>query len=549
MLGIDRLDGGFVEVEGAAQSREEGALVVGELAVEPDDAVLEFPRRRSKGLRRDDTPMTHGAWQVEPVVGEDGPEGTSAMLHRNVDRGDPEQTTVPEKQGAGGAERVDGWVAQRRGERPRASARSSEPPEAPVFEVGQVLDGRLEILSLLGAGGMAQVWEAKDHVLARRVAIKTARPKPNLPPLRKEAQALAAFSHPSLVAVYGLGNENGVEYIVMERIFGVSLSEKLRRRQAEKRPFALSEALHYLEAIAEGLAVVHQAGLAHRDVKPANVMLTPDGRIVLMDFGLVIPEYDSDLRGVIAGSPPYMAPETLRDCVTKGGGPLVDIYALGATCFELLTFEPPFRAPTVQRVCQMHVDAPVPSLRARRADVPEELDRLVAQMLCKDPSDRPPSARAIAWHLREMADRLARAKDPSFPPPPKQTIDVLIVEDDEALARIEGFYVEELFGRDHVSLRHARDGLEAIEQVRVQAPDLLLLDLHLPKLNGIEVGMQMRGDRLAPQTKFVAISAGAQERDLQLLHLLGFHHFVPKGEDMKERLHEALRPLFPQLTR
>jgi len=419
----------------------------------------------------------------------------------------------------------------------------------PLFTAGQVVGGHFEILSLLGAGGMAQVWEARDQHLERRVALKVAKPKPNMPPLRKEAQALAAFRHPSLVTVHSMGEHDGIDFIVMERIFGVSLAKKLKERSAEGRPILLSEALRYLTAIAEGLAVVHRAGLAHRDVKPENIMLTPDGRIVLMDFGLVVPEYDSELRGLVAGSPPYMAPETLRDRVALGGGPLVDVYAFGATCFELLTFETPYAsAESVNHLFAMHLDAVIPSVRDKRADVPMELDQLIREMLAKEPSSRPQSAQGIAWQLKGIASRLDQpiAKS-SIPPAASPSIDVLIVEDDDALARIECFYIEELFGKDRVRLRRARDGQEAINAVRGQAPDLLLLDLHLPKLNGIEVGMQIRGDDLAPETKIVAVSAGAQERDLQLLHLLGFHHFVPKGEGMRERLAEALRPLFPEL--
>ncbi len=479
---------------------------------------------------------------------------------------DPGRPTLPAKRGAAELENdpeavtvevevepppEENRTATMPTERPPEGLRGSDSraPEPPLFEPGQIVDGHFEILSLLGAGGMAQVWEAKDRDLERRVALKAAKPQPNLPSLRKEAQALAAFSHPSLVSVHSLGHHEGIDYIVMERIFGVSLAQKLRERRVENRPLAIPEALRYLTAIADGLAVVHRAGLAHRDVKPENVMLTPDGRIVLMDFGLVIPEYDSELRGLVVGSPPYMAPETLRDQVSRGGGPLVDIYALGCTCFELLTFQTPYAsADSLNHIFAMHIDAKIPAVGELRPEVPLELDQLIQEMLAKEPASRPQSAQGIAWQLKGIATRLSEpmAKG-SIPPAAKRVVDVLIVEDDDALARIECFYIEELFGKDRVRLRRAHDGQEAIDAVRGQAPDLLLLDLHLPKLNGIEVGMQIRGDDLAPQTKIVAISAGAQERDLQLLHLLGFHHFVPKGEGMKDRLAEALTPLFPEM--
>ena len=418
--------------------------------------------------------------------------------------------------------------------------------DGPLFQPNTVVDGHFRILTQLGRGGMAQVWEAKDLDLDRRVALKAARPRPPVPPLRKEARALAAFQHPSLVTVYGIGHHEGIDFIVMERIFGVSLAERLQERRVREKRMDLSVALEVLTAIAGGLAVVHRAGLAHRDVKPENVMLTPDGRVVLMDFGLVLPEYDSTLRGFVAGSPPYMAPETLADRVGMGGGQLVDIYALGATAFEMLTGRTPFEASSLQELFAKHLEAPIPSVRALGDNCPQELDELIGEMLAKDPAERPQSAQGIAWQLRGIAARLQTPRRAaSQRPPAAATLDVLVVEDDDALARVEAFYLEQLFGKDRLRLRRARDGEEAVAAVRLRAPDLLLLDLHLPKLNGIEVGMQIRGDGLAPDTKFIAISAGAQEQDLQLLHLLGFHHFVPKGEAMKDRLAEALRPLFP----
>ncbi|MAQ17128.1 MAG: hypothetical protein CMN30_20340 [Sandaracinus sp.] len=421
----------------------------------------------------------------------------------------------------------------------------------PLFEVDEMVAGHFRVLGQLGRGGMAQVWEAKDLELDRRVALKAARPRPPVPPLRKEARALAAFQHPSLVTVYGLGHHEGIDFIVMERIFGVSLAERLEERRSRGRQLELSAALEVLTAIAAGLAVVHRSGLAHRDVKPENVMLTPDGRVVLMDFGLVLPEYDSTLRGFVAGSPPYMAPETLADRVGMGGGQLVDVYALGATAFEMLTGRAPFVAPSLNELFVMHMEAPAPSVRDLRADCPPALDELVGEMLEKDPARRPQSAQGIAWQLRGIAARLDTPRRAASQPPPAPDtgiLDVLVVEDDDALARVEAFYLEQLFGRERLLLRRARDGEEAVAAVRQRAPDLLLLDLHLPKLNGIEVGMQIRGDGLAPDTKFVAVSAGAQESDLQLLHLLGFHHFVPKGEGMQERLAEVLIPLFPELS-
>ena len=455
------------------------------------------------------------------------------------------------------------------------SSPSDTDDEPPLFQVGEVVGGVFEIRGMLGEGGMAQVWEAKDHDLERRVAIKAALPKPNVPPLRKEAQALAAFRHPSLVTVHGVGHHHGIDYIVMERIYGISLAMHLEQRRHAEVELDVAEVIALLVDIADGLAVVHRTGLAHRDVKPQNIMLTPDGRVVLMDFGLVLPEYEVEQQRVIAGSPPYMAPETLRNTVVSGGGQLVDVYALGATAFELLTLQTPFcDANTMEDLFRQHDEGRIPSVMALRPEVPLALDALIQEMLAKDPNERPQSVEGVAWQLRSIEDRVRRKKTPrtlwpkavaaparlaaasktKSKPPEKQrgrpsggeacAVDVLIVEDDDALARVEAFYVKEVFGADAVTLRRAHDGVEAIRMVRDRAPHLLLLDLHLPKMNGIEVGMHIRGERLAPDMKVIAVSAGAQEHDLQVLHQLGVHHFVPKGAEMN-RLAVAVRPLFP----
>jgi len=396
------------------------------------------------------------------------------------------------------------------------------------------LAGVYEIRSLLGAGAMGQVYEARDHDLDRRVAIKAA--WPGLPSLRQEARALAAFRHPSLVTVHTLGEHRGAEFLVMERIYGVSLEAHMDHRIERGGRFSLEEAVKILVSLAEGLAVVHRAGLAHRDVKPANVMLTPDHRIVLMDFGLVLPEFAVAAQTGIAGSPSYMAPEALENTVATGSGHLTDIYALGVVAFELLTGRLPFEAETLAELWTLqHEEAP-PPIHALRPDVPPALSRLVRECLKLAPDARPQNADAFAWQIEASLRRDVQSAAPTMPPP---TVDVLIVEDDADMARILAFYAKQELGG--VSVRRAVDGLEAIEAVRERAPDIMLLDLHMPKMNGVEVLMQMRGERMAEGAAVIAVSAGAQRDDLELLHQLGIHHFVSKGEDLKAKLAEALR--------
>lgn len=389
---------------------------------------------------------------------------------------------------------------------------------------------------------MGQVFEAHDTSLDRRVAIKAAWPHIPGPGLRNEARALAAFRHPSLVTVYGLGVHRSIDYIIMERIYGVSLQTLVFQKKNQRQRFEVDEVRRILLALAEGLAVVHRAGIAHRDVKPGNVMLTPDQRVVLMDFGLFLPEFEMAQQSFIAGSPPYMAPEALTNTLSPGSGPAVDLFALGVTAWELLTLELPREADDVEALYEM-LKTPLPDIRTRRPDVPEPLARLVAELCAFDPADRPPSAEHVAWSLRRI--ERAVSGSPGDGPAP---VRLLVVDDDRDVARVISFYAQRVVG-ERAEIRVAHDGEQALEAIRSEPPDIMLLDLHMPRLNGIEVCMLMRGEGLAPHCKIIGVSAGAQEHDRQLLFELGVEGFVLKGPGLQAELESILRRMVPTSTR
>lgn len=408
--------------------------------------------------------------------------------------------------------------------------------EEQIFATGELIDGAYEIIQLLGHGGMGQVFEALDHSLNRRVAIKAAWPNPLAPPLRNEARALAAFSHPSLVMVHSLGAHGDIDYLVMERVYGVPLTEHLATRPG--RVLDHHAAVEILLPVAEGLAVVHRAGLVHRDVKPDNVMLTPDGRVVLMDFGLVLPEFHIDGQTTVAGSPPYMAPEALANKTNSGEGHLVDMFALGVVAYELLTGARPYDGATLREVTAAH-KAGRPKLLSELTDCPSDLGDLIHEMIAIDPHERPQSAEGAARRLRGVRDPVATG-DTLRPAP--RVPNVLIVDDDADLARILSFYVRQILGE--IEVRTASDGEQALRQVLEKEPDVMLLDLHMPRMNGIELCMQLRGQRLAGDCTIISVSAGAQEDDVQLLHQLGIHHFIEKGSNLRGRLRTVLSELF-----
>jgi len=404
--------------------------------------------------------------------------------------------------------------------------------ESRIFATGELLDGVYEIMQLLGRGGMGQVFEAHDHLLNRRVAIKAAWPNPLTPPLRNEARALAAFQHPSLVSVHTLGAHRGIDYLVMERVYGVSLTQHASTRWSSGQTFTSDEVLRILLPTAEGLSVVHRAGLVHRDIKPDNIMLTPVQRVVLMDFGLVLPEFDVNGRQRVAGSPPYMAPEALLNTAEPGSGHLVDIFGLGVLAYELLTGARPYQGTTIREVIAAHERGEPLPLSQARPDCPAKLSQVVQEMLNPNPQLRTQSAEAAAWQMRATLENRPQVEVAAVSQ--RKPLSVLIVDDDVDLAKILSFYVRQIVGR--ADIRVAHDGEEALRQIQDEEPEVMLLDLHMPRMNGVEVCMQLKGEGLAQSCSVISVSAGAQEHDVQLLHQLGIHHFLEKGSNLRERL-------------
>ncbi len=401
------------------------------------------------------------------------------------------------------------------------------PRRAPSFAVGSIVGGAYQIRRVLGAGGMGVVYEAHDRLLNRRVAIKL--PQDASGSLRREAQALAAIRHPSMVGVYAMGVEQGVEFLVMELVRGTTLYETMRKQEATGRPFSVAEAVDILIGIGEGLAAVHASGISHRDIKPANIMLAPGNRTVLMDFGLFKPEFES--LDAVAGSPEYMAPEVCTGHVDPGSGHLVDLYALGIIAWELLAGAPPFRGVTPMDTLTLHVHAPVPELAPRRADAPPELLALVRELLSKAPSDRPGNCDDVLGRLRAIRARGERSGW-------RDGFSVLIVDDDRELAESLRATIRSAVPDAEITI--ARDGEAAFASLLRNVPTMLLLDLNMPRMNGLELAMTLRGSGLAQSCRIVSIAAELGARDRELLRELGVVDYVPKTPALPRALVEIV---------
>jgi serine/threonine-protein kinase len=260
--------------------------------------------------------------------------------------------------------------------------------------------GGFEIVRLLGRGGFGDVYEARDTLLGRSVAVKVlartfGTDAARLAAFLSEARAAAALRHPNVVAIYQVGREAAVTFIVMELIRGGSCSDWLKT----KGPMSEAQATWIVSESARGLAAAHARGVVHRDIKPANLMLDDQGRVKVADFGLALrvdrPE-QHDADGTIVGTPNFMSPEQFEGAAVDGR---TDIYSLGATYFNLLTGRPPFVAETTTQLLAKHIIEPPPDPRTLRADLPEGCFRVIRTAMAKRPDDRYPNAEAMIADL------------------------------------------------------------------------------------------------------------------------------------------------------
>jgi eukaryotic-like serine/threonine-protein kinase len=420
--------------------------------------------------------------------------------------------------------------------RPIQPTTAPAPPMEPhVFNVGEVVADIYEIRSVLGSGGMGEVYEANDRVLNRRVAIKVVRPSIAADYLLREGRALAALHHPGVVTVHAMGMHRNVPYLVLERVRGLSLDRMIDQRGLRGETFGLVEAVDLLVSIADALSIVHKAGLSHRDVKPGNVMLAPGGRVVLMDFGLVLPHADRAGHKSVAGSLQYMAPEALTGDLAEGAAQLGDVYALGVLGFELLTGVAPFEGDEPVDLYRSKTRAPLPRATDYRADVPPPLVELLAQMMAPDASDRPQGAEAALWQLRTVRKGLETSAAP-------RRFSVLVVDDDEDMRAALTLYVRSAV--PDADVEAIGDGRSALKSVRKRVPDLLLLDLDLPDMNGIEVCMLLRGMQLGSACMIVSVSGRATKADVELLQQLGVRS-LEKGPALMKDLVELVQRMRP----
>jgi serine/threonine-protein kinase len=277
---------------------------------------------------------------------------------------------------------------------------------------GAVLNNRYQLLERIGSGGMADVFRARDLSLDRYVGIKVLRKDYTANPgfqerFRQEARSAANLSHPNIVTVHDYGVAEDQIYIVMEYIPGTDLKSLLRKRGR----FTVEEAIPLIVQACAGIGYAHRAGLVHCDIKPHNMLVTPDQRLKVTDFGIaralatIHPEERSE---VVWGSPQYFSPE---QAAGEAPSPASDVYSLGVVLYEMLSGMPPFTAPTAEELARLHIEAqPIP-INEYVPDVPSTLEEIVMKVLAKEPSARYRTADQLGRVLLKFGTR--RDDDPT----------------------------------------------------------------------------------------------------------------------------------------
>ncbi len=274
--------------------------------------------------------------------------------------------------------------------------------------IGKILGNRYRLIELIGEGGMALVYKAECSLLCRTVAVKILRPQyasdaEFVERFRREARAAASLSHPNVVNIFDVGQQDGMDYIVMEHIPGETLKNVIKK----EAPIAIDRALEITRQIAAALNHAHQRNIVHRDIKPHNILITPDGQVKVTDFGIAraISASSFTQAGMVVGSVHYASPEQVRGGVV---GPQSDLYSLGCVLYELLTGKVPFSGDTSIAIALQHLQAnPIP-VRQLRPEVPPLVENIVQRSMAVEPGDRYPTALAMLKEIAIAQSKLQR---------------------------------------------------------------------------------------------------------------------------------------------
>ena len=269
---------------------------------------------------------------------------------------------------------------------------------------GQKINDRYQIIKSIGEGGMANVYLAYDTILDRNVAVKVLRgdlatDEKFVRRYQREALSASSLSHPNIVEVYDVGEDNGQYYIVMEYIEGCQLKQLLKKRGR----LTLSEVIDIMLQITDGLSVAHDAYIIHRDIKPQNIMILDSGLVKITDFGIAMAMNSTQLTQTnsVMGSVHYLPPEQANG---KGSTLQSDIYSMGILMYELLTGELPYKGDNAVEIALKHLKEKIPSVRDKYPEIPQSVENIIIKATAKNPKNRYADARSMNEDLRTCLD-------------------------------------------------------------------------------------------------------------------------------------------------
>ncbi len=391
---------------------------------------------------------------------------------------------------------------------------------------GEVIAERYRIEGLLGEGGMGAVYAAQDLELEEEVAIKVLQVAPGansekmLSRFKQEIRLARRIVHPNVCRIYEFGTWQELKFVTMELVRGETL-EALMKRPDE---LELEAKLTLYQGMLEGLGAAHELGIVHRDIKPQNIMITPEGRPVIMDFGIAR-DLSSDgmtATGEVIGTPVYMAPERL---LGKETDHRCDLYSFGVILFELVTGSKPFTGDTIFEIARKQLSTQPPRPTEIEAEVPGWLERVILKMLAKQPEDRYQS-------VAEVVAELAPERRQALPT-------VLVIDDDPDFLAL----MESSLGDAGFEVVTAESGSEGIDRLLGHGADLVCLDFKMPEMDGFFVADYLR--RLDPARKVpIFMVTGIQDPQYEKQAArLGIERFYTKpldldalAEDIRKRL-------------
>lgn len=281
------------------------------------------------------------------------------------------------------------------------------------MEVGQKIGGRYKIIELIGSGGMAKVYRAHDLILDRDVAVKVLRfdfqnDKEALRRFQREALAATELVHPNVVGVYDIGEDSGMQYIVMEYVKGTDLKNYIKQNY----PISFDKVVDIMQQILSAVSLAHRHHIIHRDLKPQNILIDGAGNCKITDFGIAIALSETSVTqtNTLLGSVHYLSPEQARGSMAT---PQSDIYALGIILYELLMGDVPFDGESAVSIALKHFQSDIPSIRQKNPRVPQALENVVLKATAKDPKDRYRNVDEMAKDLSTVLSA-TRVNEPVF---------------------------------------------------------------------------------------------------------------------------------------